>query len=73
MIPNGALIEVLRSLGFEFKRQADRVMLYKQRGTDVRVGVRRNQMHDEDYARTVLRLAGMPADKIEDFIRQARQ
>lgn len=50
MVPHDALINALRSLKFEFKRQADRVDLYKQRGTTARVAVRRNQWHDETYA-----------------------
>lgn len=72
MVPNDALINALRSLSFDFKRQTDRVMIYKKRGSSVRVGVRRNVAHDEDYARVILRQAGMAADQIESFIRQAR-
>jgi hypothetical protein len=72
VIPNDALVNALRSLKFSFKRQADRVMIYKQRGTTRRVGVRRCDYHDEVAAREVLKLAGMAPDKIEKFIQSAK-
>ena len=68
MVPNDALINALRSLGFEFKRQADRVMLWKQRGSSRRVAIRRNTNHDDEYAGSVLKQAGMADDEIESFI-----
>jgi hypothetical protein len=68
VIPNDALINALRALKFTFKRQADRVMIYKQRGTTRRVGVGRRDYHDESAAREVLKLAGMPPADIEKFI-----
>lgn len=60
MIPHDALINALRSLNFRFKRQADRVEVYKQSGTTRRVEVRRHDWHDETAVRTILRQAGMP-------------
>jgi hypothetical protein len=51
VIPNDALINALRHLSFTFKRQADRVMIYKKRGSTRRVEVRRYDLHDEHYAR----------------------
>jgi hypothetical protein len=71
VIPNTALIRALRSLRFSFKRQADHVVFYKQDGGTLRVGVRRNTEHDDDYARVILRQAGMAEDDIERFIREA--
>ena len=58
--------------GFEFKKQSDRVMLYKQRGTTKRVEVRRNQAHEDDSARVILKQAGMASEDVEQFIREAR-
>lgn len=72
MIPTDALVNALRSLNFTFKRQADRVMIYKQRGTTKRVSVRRCDLHDEDYVRRTLAFAGMPPEEIERFIVDAR-
>ena len=69
VVSNDKLINALRSLDYTFKRQADRVMLYRQRGGTKRVAVRRRDLHDEDYVRVVLRQAGMPDENIELFIR----
>ena len=68
MIPNAALINALRDLDFSFKRQADRVVIYKKAGSTARVNVRRVTLHDEDYCRILLGQAGMPPDEIELFI-----
>lgn len=73
MIPNDALINPVRSQGFRFKRQTERVDVYKQRGGTQRVAIRRNRLHDESYARVVLRQTGMPSDDIEHFITNARR
>lgn len=68
MIPHDALINALRELGFQFKDQADRTLLYKQKGTTKRVHIRRISLHDEKAARILLTQAGMPLDEIENFI-----
>ena len=73
MIPNDALINAVRDQGFTFKKQTERVVIYKERGTTARVAIRRNVMHDELYVRILLRQAGMPADKIERFITNTRR
>ena len=72
MIPNDALVNALRSLNFTFKQQTDRVMIYKQRGTTRRVGLRRRDYHDEGAAREALKLAGMPLAEIQNFIESAK-
>ena len=68
MIPNDALINVLLKLDYHFKRQADRVMIYKKRGSTKRINVRRITLHDEDATRILLSQAGMPPDEIVQFI-----
>lgn len=73
MIPHDALINALRDLGFRFKRQADRVEIYKQQGTTRRVEIRRHNWHDETAARTILRQAGMAAERINEFIVATKQ
>jgi len=73
VVPNEALTRALRSLNFTFKRQADRVMIWKQRGSTLRVAVRRNALHDETYARTILKQAGMAEADIDNFIDNAKQ
>ena len=73
MIPNDALINALRSLGFVFKKQHPRVMLYKKQGETLRVEVRRRDNHDEQYARIVLRQAGMTKDNIDRFVAESKR
>ena len=68
MIPNDALINALNGLNFSFKRQADRVMMYKKNGATDRVSVRRVTLHDDDYVRILLKQAGMSPEDIERFI-----
>lgn len=68
MIPHDALVNALRSLKFRFKRQADRVEIYKQSGTTKRVQLRRHDWHDETAARVILKQAGMSAQEIDDFV-----
>ena len=71
MVPNAALIDALRSLNYTFKRQTERVDVYKKRGDTRRSLVRKNASHTPEYARSVLRLAGMNEEEIERFLSQA--
>lgn len=73
MIPHDALVNALRSLKFRFKRQADRVEIYKQSGTTRRVQLRRHDLHDETAARTVLKQAGMAQSDIDAFIESVKK
>lgn len=68
MIPHEALRAAIRSKGFRYKDQRDRVELWKQAGTTKRVELRRVDLHDARYARAVLRQAGMSAEEIDAFI-----
>jgi hypothetical protein len=70
VIRNDALINAIRSLNFTFKRQTDRVDLYRKRGSTLRVAIRRNQLHDEAYTRTLLFQAGMSQSEVDKFIRE---
>lgn len=70
MIPHDAVLNALRKLNFSFKRQTDRVDLYKQKGSPRRVSLSRNAMHDPAYVRILLSQAGMPPGEIESFIRE---
>jgi hypothetical protein len=70
MIPRDALINAIRSKGFTFKRHADRVEIYKQRGTTQRVMLRHNALHDPEYAKVILRQAGFTDIEINVFVSQ---
>lgn len=69
MVPNDAVTNVLRAHNFTFKRQSDRMMLWRQRGSQRRVQVRRNGSHDPDYVKTLLRQAGLTIEEIDAFFR----
>jgi hypothetical protein len=60
----------LRSLGFSFKRQADRIDLYKKTGSHLRVEVRRRDWLDVDHVRSRLLRCGMPGDDVDGFFKQ---
>jgi hypothetical protein len=70
VIPHDTVLNALRKLNFSFKRQTDRVDLYKQKGSPRRVSLSRNAMHDPTYVRIVLKQAGMPEPEIERFIQE---
>lgn len=70
MVPNDALTNRLRQAGYTFKRQTDRMMIWKQKGSTRRVMVRRNRDHDDDAVRVLLRQAGLSPDEIEAFIKE---
>ena len=71
MVPNDALINVLRrELGYSFKKPTDRTNNYKKTAGTHRVFLRKNLVHSPDYARGILRSAGMSDDRIEQFLRQ---
>lgn len=68
MIQHDALINILRAHGFTFKRATPRVEIYKKKGSTARVEIGRRDLHDDDAARSILRRAGLPANKIDGFI-----
>ena len=71
MVPNDALINVLRrSLNYTFKRQTERVDVYKERGGTRRAVIKKNASHTPEYARSILRSAGMDEEEIERFLSQ---
>jgi hypothetical protein len=71
VIPNDALINFVRTeLDYHYKGQADRVVIYKQRGSTKRLMIRRNAMHDETAVRVLLKQAGADPAKIERFVAQ---
>lgn len=72
MIPHDALVNKLRSLNFTFKRQADRVEIYRKRGDTTIVSIRRHDLHDEDAVRCHLKMAGADHGDVESFIASCR-
>jgi hypothetical protein len=67
-IPREQAVARLREAGFSYKRRADRVEIYRQRGTGKIVNVSLRDLFDETYTRTVLHQAGLTPAQIEDFL-----
>lgn len=68
MIRRETFYNKLGELGYRFKRQTDRVLLYKKPNNPTFVTVPRRDLIDEDYVRTTLRVCGCSLDEIERFI-----
>ena len=68
MIQNAALINALKSLGYTFKTQSERVVIYKLSGNTKRVEIHKRDYHDPAEVRAILRRAGMLREDIEKFI-----
>ena len=58
----------LNELGYRYKRETDRVYLYKKPGNPAFVTIPRRDLLDEDYIRATLRMCGCSAQDIETFV-----
>ena len=72
MIRRETFCNKLNDLKYRYKRETDRVLLYKKPGNPTFVTVPRRDLLDEDYVRTTLRLCGCSLDEIEQFITEYR-
>lgn len=72
LVSREAVVNRIREAGFTFKRQADRVEIWKKRGSTTRVDLRRRDMYDELYAATILRQAGLSEQEIAAFFQQIK-
>ena len=71
MVLRDHFINLIRSKGYEYKRETDKVCLYRKRGTSEVITIRRKQDPlDDSYVRTTLQQMGLSADEIEKFIAQ---
>ncbi len=68
MVPKEKLLNAIREKGYRFKRQTERVELYKLQGGTNRVQLRRTALHDNKVARSVLRDVGYSEEEIDAFI-----
>lgn len=68
MIQREQVINRLREANYSFSRQADRVEIWRQRGTGQRVNVARRDLLDEKYVQIVLKQAGLSDQEIRAFL-----
>lgn len=72
MIPRVAFCNKLSDLGFRYKRETDRVCLYKKPGNPDYVTVPRRDLIDEDYVATTLKRQGVSEEDAKRFVEQYR-
>lgn len=68
MVRRDKLINAVKSKGFKFKRQTERIDLYKQTGTSKRVEIRKRDLFDRKSAVHILRTAGFGDQELKDFL-----
>jgi hypothetical protein len=61
----------LREAGFSFKRQADRVEIWKLAGDTKRVNVPRRDLLLDTHVRVIIGQAGLSPTLIDDFFKNA--
>lgn len=72
MITRERFVNKLRELNFTFIRQADKVELWRQKGTALRVTVPRRDLIPEAHVHGQLRMCGVSEPEILSFLRDAR-
>jgi hypothetical protein len=72
VIQRERFVNKLNKLGYSYKSQGDRALLYKKPGKPAYVAVPKRDLLDEQYVRAQLRLAGCSDSEIETFIGQNR-
>lgn len=70
MIYTNTLRNFVRDHGFSFKKQGRRRDIYKRPGDPHRMMLPRTSSVDDDFARSLLRQAGIDDAQIEAFITQ---
>ncbi len=69
MVPDEALINMLRrKLNYTYKSQTQRTRIYKKKGGTHRAVIKRNAADSPEYARSILRQAGMDEEEIKLFL-----
>jgi len=58
------LLTRVREEGYSFKRQTDKVDLYRKKGSTDRITIDRNKSFEESYVRVVLKQAGLTDEDI---------
>lgn len=70
MVKRDAFCNKLNELKYRYKRETDRVALYKKPGNPDFIAVPRRDLLDEQYVRSTLSNAGCGFEEIERFIQQ---
>jgi hypothetical protein len=68
MVSRDSLINAIKSKGFAFKRQTERIDLYKQKGSTKRVEIRKRDYFDRKSVTHILRTAGFSMEEVRAFL-----
>lgn len=66
------VINKIKEMGYRFKRDAWRVSVFKKQGGTHRIEVPKRDIISDEWVRGAFRQAGMSAEEITSFLRQAR-
>ena len=66
-------IKTLRELGYEYKKETTRTLLYKKRGSPDNVFIPKNKEVEEEFIRGVLRREGWSSKQIDDFLQESEE
>ncbi len=69
MIPRSQIIGRLREENYTHSKQGKRVDILRQHGTGQHISVPRRDLFTPQEAGIILRLAGIPSDRVEQFLK----
>ena len=73
MIARTRFVSILRDLGYPFRERTKRTEIYRKLGGTHRIFLTTHKLLAEDYCRHILRQCGLTEEKIDEFIRAAKQ
>lgn len=72
MVRRRAFVNKIRSLGYAYKSQQKRTMLYRRKGSTLYISVPRADLVEDAFVKNALRQSGVSNDEIEQFIASAK-
>ena len=65
-------INKIRALGYAYKSQQKRTMLYRRKGSTQYISVPRPELLEDAFVKNTLRQSGVSTDEIEQFLKSAK-
>jgi hypothetical protein len=72
MVPRQAFINIIRELGYRYKKTQKRTYLYRKAGGTHCIFVPVKDKLDDIYVRSALHQAGVPENEIDSYLRDAK-
>ncbi len=73
MLPRSVYIAIIRARKYVFKREADKVFLYRQKGTGRYIGVPQTSLVGESTIRSALRKDGASEEEIDNLLQSYKK